>query len=494
MKRDFVGLIGARGAKLIVGLATMFVYARMFGVSATYDAWIWSLGIVNAIGMMLFGPITETIRASYAATEHREGRESAEQYLATIGIMMIGTATVMTIVASVLLPMVATDPNGDRTVHAQASTDFLRIMAPSLILSQMVTVLTAHLNCQGRVYPPEIAGIVGGGAGVLFITLFPHLPAVWLLPGSYYIGLAAPLLIRASFWIDLARSAALLDRAVFRRHARGAMAFSLPLLLPYALGQASGLIERQYALWAGTGVLGVLSYALFARNTIQAVFTAALSAMAVPTLARAWSPDDRSAFREVARQWIHQCLLLLTLGSIVLFGLSDLLTALLFGNKIALSAQCMLGEMLRYYAVAMISVILYLLGGSMLLAAHKGKTYSILGAVASVLSILLLVAGFPVIGILAIPVALGISHAVAAWMMFNTVDRADGSAVVGQAAVRAAVIVAAGSLIRLIDRAALVHLGYLSGRIALSLGMAGLLCGAWWWFDRSGPRRAVAIG
>lgn len=480
---DFVGLLAARGAKLAVGLATMFVYARMFGVTVTYDAWIWSLGIVNAAGLILFGPITETIRASFAAIDRQEGRVAAEQYLVTVAVLMVGTSIVAMFGAMAILPSLATVLIDDRSGQSDAAIFFVYMLAPSVVVSQLVAVLTAHLNCFGKVYPPEIAGILGGAMGLLFVIVLPELPAHWLLLGSYYAGLIAPLFIGASFWPGLLRMLRQLDAAAFRRHAREALAFSSPLLLPYALGQVSGLVERQYALQAGAGVLAVLSYALFARNTVQAVFTAALSALAVPALSRAWDPNDRRAFRHAAREWAHQCLMLVTMGMIVLFGLSDLMPGLLFGAKIDAGAQLLLAKLLRCYAVAIIAVILYLIGGSMLLAARKGKTYASLGALAGVASTLALVAFFPLLGILAVPVALGGSHAGAAWMMFKAIDRADARWILIQASIHTLIALVFGWMVRWIG-VAVAPIVPVSGRLALCLVAAGAVCGVWWALDR----------
>lgn len=476
---NFVGLLGARGAKLTLGLAMMFVYARVFGASATYDAWIWALGIVNAAGMLLFGPITETIRASYASIDSREGREAAEQYIATIAVIMIGTAILVAGAAALTLPLLATALVPQQSGQAPAATFFLYALAPSLALSQVVAVLTAHLNCHGRVYAPEIAGTVGGCVGLALIVAFPQLPATWLLPGSYYVALAMPLLVGASFWPQLVRALRHLKGPAFRRHAREALGFSMPLLLPYALGQVGGVVERQYALLAGTGALSILSYAFFARNTVQAVFTAALSALAVPALARAWDARDSGPFRDALRHWAHQCLMLVTIGMVTLFGLSDTIPPLLFGGNITAGQQALLSELLRFYAVAIVAVVLYLMGGSALLAARRGKTYAALGALASLVALALLLALFPLIGIIAIPIGVAISHALAAGLMFRAIDPADSWQVLRDAGLRILVIVAAGSALRGADTMLFADFS-LGARLVAGGGLAMLLGGLWW--------------
>ncbi|WP_164518971.1 lipid II flippase MurJ [Sphingomonas sp. ABOLG] len=488
---DFVGLLGARGAKLTLGLAMMFVYARVFGASATYDAWIWALGIVNAAGMLLFGPITETIRASYASIDNREGEEAAEQYIATIAVIMIGGAILVAGAAALALPTLATALVPQQSGQAPAATFFLYALAPSLALSQVVAVLTAHLNCHGRVYAPEIAGTVGGCVGLALIVTFPQLPATWLLLGSYYVALVMPLLVGASFWPQLVRALLHLKGPAFRRHAREALGFSMPLLLPYALGQVGGVVERQYALLAGTGALSILSYAFFARNTVQAVFTAALSALAVPALARTWNAEDIAPFRATLTHWVRQCLMLVTIGMVALFGLSDTIPPLLFGDNITGAQQSLLSELLRFYAVAIVTVVLYLMGGSALLAARRGKTYAALGALASLVALALLLALFPLIGIIAIPVGLTISHALAAGLMFRAIDPADGWQVLRDAALRILVVVVAGSMLRGADTLLAAEFG-LPGRLVAGGALAILLAGLWWlaehWLGRDTMR------
>lgn len=476
---NFVGLLGARGAKLTLGLAMMFAYARIFGVSATYDAWIWALGIVNAAGMLLFGPITETIRASYTSIDHRDGRIAAEQYIATIAVIMIGTAIVIAAGAMVILPAIAATVVPQQSGQGPTASFFLYALAPSMALSQIVAVLTAHLNCRGKVYPPEIAGIAGGCIGLAFIIVFPRFPAVWLLLGSYYITLLAPLVVGASFWPELFRALSRLRWPVFRGHAREALVFSMPLLLPYALGQVGGVVERQYALLAGTGALSILSYAFFARNTVQAVFTAALSAIAVPALARAWDAVDTVPFRTALTYWVRQCLMLATVGMIVLFGLSDMVPALLFGDNIGAEHRLLLGELLRLYAIAIIAVVLYLIGGAALLAARRGKTYAVLGAGASIVSTLILVALFSRMGTAAIPVGLAISHLLAAALMFRAIDRGDMWRVLRNAGIRMLVVWAAGSTLHAIDAFTVLMPG-VALRLCVAFLAAAAIGGLWW--------------
>lgn len=487
LQLNFVGLLGARGAKLTLGLATMLAYARIFGVSATYDAWVWALGLVNAVSMLVFGPISETIRASYASIDQRDGHVAAEQYIATVAVMMIGTAVGVCILSLLTLPVAATVlvPQGS------SATLFLYALTPSLVLSQMVAILTAHLNCRGQVYAPEIAGILGGCIGLVFIVAFPDVSAIWLLLGSYYVALLAPLAVGVSFWPEMFRTLSYLEWSLFRRHAREALIFSLPLLLPYAFGQIGGIVERQYALVAGTGALSVLSYAFFARNTVQAVFTAALSALAVPALARAWDADNQGPFRTTLTHWLRQCLVLATSGMIVLFGMADIVPPLLFGDAITTEHQVLLAELLRTYAVAIVAIILYLLGGSALLAARRGKTYATLGAVASIASLLLLVLLFPLVGIVAIPIGVAVSHMLAAIFMFRSIDRADMWRVIRHAAVRIAVIFAGGSAVQAVGAELPVTYGLMT-RTAVMGATALAVVTAWWLVEYFSGRRASA--
>jgi peptidoglycan biosynthesis protein MviN/MurJ (putative lipid II flippase) len=262
-------------------------------------------------------------------------------------------------------------------------------------------------------------------------------------------------------------------------------------LLPYALGQASAVVERQYALLAGTGALSILSYAFFARNTVQAVFTAALSALAVPALARTWDAADTVPFRTELAHWVRQCLMLATLGMIVLFGLSDMIPALLFGDNITVQHQLLLGKLLQIYAVAILAVVLYLIGGSALLAARRGKTYAVLGSIASLTSLLMLIALFPLIGIVAIPVGLGVSHALAAGLMFRAIDRSDAWRIMCDAALRMFVIVTAGSALRGVDALFAVVPGLLT-RLAADSVAAAILGGLWWLVEHRLGRDAMS--
>lgn len=476
---NFVGLLGARGTKLIVGLAILFVYARIFGASATYDSWIWALGIVNAVGMMVFGPIVETIRASYSGIEYREGRTAANQYIATVAVIMIGTSIIIAAGTALILPVFAEEFVPRDSGHVSAASFFLYALAPSMVLSQAIAVITAHLNCHGKVYTPEFAGITGGGIGLALIIAFPDLPATWLLLGSYYLTLAVPLAVAASFWPMFFEVLLKLERRAFRNHAHEALSQSAPLLMPYALGQILTIFELQYTLQSGTGALSILSYALFARNTVQAIFAAALSALAVPALARVWNAEDAMPFRHAFEKWVQQCLILVTVGMIILFGFSDFVPLLLFGGNVTLEQQALLGELLRFYAAAIVAVVLFLVAGSGLLASRRAKTYASCSALACVISIALLLTLFPRFGVVAIPIGLAISHSVAAMLMLRAINPSDAWRVTVGAGTRMIIILVTGSAVHWLDSAIAEQFG-LAQRLAVGALIATMLVGIWW--------------
>jgi peptidoglycan biosynthesis protein MviN/MurJ (putative lipid II flippase) len=479
IKGNFIGLLGARGAKLTVGLAILFFYARIFGASATYDSWIWALGVVNAVGMMVFGPIVETIRASYSTIENKNGRSAAGQYIATVAVMMIGGATFVATTTTLLLPALAEALLPQNLGHGYMAIFFVSALAPSLVLSQAVAIVTAHLNCQGKIYSPELAGTVGGVLGLALILIFPELPATWLLLGSYYLTLLVPLVAAVTFWPMLFRFISKLDWWAFRNHAHEALSLSAPLLMPYALGQILAVLELQYALQTGPGTLSILSYALFARNTVQAVFTAALSALAVPALARVWDPTDPGSFRLAFTHWAQQCLMLATVGMTLLFGFSDLVPLLLFGSNVTVEHQALLGELLRFYAIAITAVVLFVVAGSGLLAARRAKIYAAYGALACVISIMLLIVLFPKIGVVAIPLGLAVSHSVAAGMMLRAINPSDSWKIIGSAGARMTIILTLGSVLRGCD-VVMAETFNLAERFAASVLIGVISIGIWW--------------
>ena len=480
---NFVGLLGARGAKLGVGLAILFVYARIFGATDTYDSWIWALGVVNALGMMVFGPIVETIRASYSAIEIKSGRSAASQYIATVAVMMIGGAAFLATSTTLLFPALAEALLPQNLGHGHMAIFFVSALTPSLILSQAVAVITAHLNCQGKIYAPEFAGTMGAGLGLALILGFPNLHPTSLLLGSYYLTLLIPLVAAPTFWPMLFRVASKLDWRTFRTHAHEALILSTPLLVPYALGQILAVLELQYALQTGTGVLSILSYALFARNTVQAIFTAALSALVVPMLARIWDATDAEPFRLAFAHWVQQCLILVTVGMTLLFGFSDLVPLLLFGVNVTVENQALLGELLRFYAIAITAVVLFLVAGSGLLAARRAKAYASYGTLACLVSIILLITLFPIIGVVAIPVGLAVSHSLAACMMLRAINPSSSWRVIGSAGTRMTIILTLGSALHTFDFAMAERLG-LSGRFTASMLVTIILVGVWWAIER----------
>ncbi|WHU03008.1 lipid II flippase MurJ [Sphingomonas sp. NIBR02145] len=481
---DFVGLITVRGLKLGVGLVTIFVFARIFGVSAMYDAWVWSLGLVNAISLMVFGPFVETFRATYAKFQHGEGQAAADKYIASVSVGVVVGALVIGLGLVALLSlsddMFGLASTGGLTGDA---TRFVLLLLPGLVLSQLVAVLTAYMNCVGVVYRPEIAGTLGGAIGTAFIVLFPRLPAVELLLVSYYLGVLAPLAVSFDFLRTVVSRLRQLKWSELRFYVRAATLVALPLFVPYLLGQASGLLERQYAALAGVGGLSVLSYALFARSTLQAVFTSALASLALPQLSHAFQRDGEAAFRGVTDIWVRQCLLVGGAAVVFLYGFSDIAVTILFGKHGLSNSALALAPLLRWYAPALVSVILYLLGGVSLLAAGKGKSYAFAGSLGQVVSMAMVVGFFPRLGLVALPLALCVSHAIAAALMFRAAGRGALRDLGVLALPRLAVMALAAIGLREIDLLLALDAQALTVRIVFSGLVFALLAGIVWFVE-----------
>jgi peptidoglycan biosynthesis protein MviN/MurJ (putative lipid II flippase) len=184
-------------------------------------------------------------------------------------------------------------------------------------------------------------------------------------------------------------------------------------------------------------------------------------------------------------------MMLVTVGMILLFGFSDLVPLLLFDDNVTGDNQALLGKLLRFYAIAITTVVLFLVAGSGLLAARRAKIYAAYGALACVVSIILLIILFPKIGVVAIPLGLAISHSLAASLMLRAIHPADFWKVVVGAGTRLIVILVAGSAIHRLDVAIAERFG-LAEHLAAGVLISIMLTGVWWIVEQRLSRRLTS--
>jgi len=419
VKRQFLQLATLRGVKLGLAVMSLILYGRLFGIGLQMDAWVFASGLVASAGMMAWGPVNEIARSRFLQQATRDGFASAAR-----GATKLLRFTAMGSVLLALLLWFA-GPWLLSILYAGAHNDgkvlVLRVFAlilPSLVLSQVQALGSAYLNCCGVIYAPEWIAVGATLTSLVSVFGLASMLGVYALVVAYYlnlllsVGCVLILLLRRRFlgapWRPLA-GPAVLDY----------LWFSAPLFLSYGAGQANGLLEKALSSSLGVGMVASVNYSSQIKSTLQAVITSVLFSLAVPRLTHAvTSGTDEIEFAVVWREVQRVVMLFLLAVLPLVWGGADLIAAVLFGKaRVSADQLGLIAGLIRFYLVALVPVSLYLVHGVALLAQQKGRSYALCGVVSQLMSAAFSLSLLPVLGVQAFPLALLLSHSVAAVAM-----------------------------------------------------------------------------
>ena len=162
VKRHFLQLATLRGMKLGLAVVSLILYGRLFGISLQMDAWVFASGVVAAAGMMTWGPVNEIARSRFLQQAARDGFIAAAQGATRLlRVTALGSALLAILLWFAGPWLLSILYVGAR--HGGGELLVLRVFAlmlPSLVLTQLLALGCAYLNCCGIIYAPESSGRV----------------------------------------------------------------------------------------------------------------------------------------------------------------------------------------------------------------------------------------------------------------------------------------------------------------------------------------------
>jgi peptidoglycan biosynthesis protein MviN/MurJ (putative lipid II flippase) len=395
----------------------------LFGVSLATDAWVFASSVVAALGLFVWGPVNEIVRSRFLLQLGRygfvEAAQAAAQLMWVTALVSVFLAFALWFCAPWLLSWLyqSSGVEADRLVLR-----VFALMLPSIVLSQVLALGTAFLNCCDMIYEPEWIGVLAALSSFVCLFALGADVGIYALVAAHYVGLLVAVLgVLALLWRKHFLDGFL--RPVSGVAVRDYLLFSLPLYSSYGAGQANVMLEKSLASSMGVGMVSSLNYASQIKSTLQAVVSSVLFSLAVPRLSRVLAlghtvQDFTLAWLEVQR--VVALLLLLVLAPV--WGGADLIVAVLFDADHVNAAQMSLvADLIRWYLVALVPVSLYLVHGCALLAQQRGGSYAFWGVFSQALSVLICLSFFDVLGPKVFPVALFVSHGLAAVAMAITV-------------------------------------------------------------------------
>ncbi len=361
--------------------------ASFFGAGVARDAWVigWSAQIF--VFKLLFGPVNEILRAKFIHLQVEKGTEYALQSISLlvlvfslVAIAIIGITIIFADQATVFFAPGYVIPS-ERKVIAQ----MIKLLIPTLFLSELITILIALLNAYKTYFVPELFSVFSLLINIiLLLCLAPSLGIYTLVISNY---LSAILLVAVLSYFLLKKGVILKFKMLRIGMLQPYLLFALPFYISYTAGQFNGWAERALSTILGVGNTSVLDYARkFIDLPLTIVISITMSVM-TPVLAAIWIHEkDSINYRKEFFVFLRIGLLIIC-PVVTLFVVcpQDIIHFFLLRGNFSHDWLTPASQTLFWFGIGLPGSALYSMSGQALIVQKRPAIYASLGVAAQVL-------------------------------------------------------------------------------------------------------------
>lgn len=405
--------------------------ASFFGAGVYRDAWVIGWAAQVFMFKLLFGPVNEILRAKFIHLQAEQGEAYAVQ---SISLLILAFSLVA--IAVVGITILFSDPittffapgyvlSADREIIAQ----MIRLLMPTLFLSELITILTSLLNAYKTYFVPELFSICSLLINIfLLLCLAPSLGIYTLVIANY---MSAILLVVVLCYFLFRKGIKLKFKSFRFRMVQPYLLFALPFYISYTAGQFNGWAERALSTILGVGNTSVLDYARkFIDLPLTVIITITMSVM-TPVLAAIWANEAHSSnYRKEFIVFIRIGLLIIC-PVVVLFIVcpQDIVHFFLLRGSFAHEWLMPASRTLFWFGLGLPGATLYTMSGQALIVQKKPALYAGLGVAAQLIPMLLNFLFYKQYGLPFFAVSWSITQYVVALVMFYFTETFERSSI-----------------------------------------------------------------
>lgn len=372
-RRVTFGLSFIQFFKAFLSLFTVIISSAYFGTSLGRDVWLLSISIVAILGAVVFGPVFEIFRAKFVMLREGEGESKALRatgslfmYMVIIsGLIIISAEIAPSILGKIFAPTFIKDQQVELII-------MIRLLAPTLLFSVTVTILTGLLNVYNVYYVPEIMNIFSSVLNVIIILILAPTIGIYSLVLSGYLSniilIVVLLLVIKNNHIIFFRNLNLKFTYVLEF-----FRFALPFYFNYLVAQILLAVERIISTFLGVGNVSVLDYARKFVSIPISVIQGTVNTILTPTLTRIFVKDgERNFVMEISKFMDMMLLMFLPLMSLFIICPNEIVRIFLLRGAFDEKFLEPTAQALIWFGFGILSIIFYSTNAQALIA--KGKT------------------------------------------------------------------------------------------------------------------------
>jgi putative peptidoglycan lipid II flippase len=367
--------------KAFLSFFTVIISSIYFGTSFGRDIWILSLSIVAILGSIIFGPVYQIFRAKFIMIKEGESEEKALKAVGSLLMYMLIISTAIIIAAEIVPAILGKTFAPTYTDEQQQLLRIMiRLIAPTMFFSIIISIISGVLNVYNVFYVPEIMAIFTSLLNVVIILLFAPTYGIYSLVLSGYLSniiliIVLLVVIRKSniklfHHINLDFSYTL----VFFK-------FALPFYFNYLIAQVLLAVERIISTFLGVGSLSVLDYARKFVDIPISMIQSTVNMVLTTNLTRIYIKEGERSFILELNKFIDM-IILITLPLMTLLVICPVEIVRIFLLRGSFDPKFLLptAHTLFWFGFAIVSITFYASTSQALLAQGKNKISAIISA------------------------------------------------------------------------------------------------------------------
>lgn len=378
-RRVTLGLSLIQLFKAILAFFTVIISSTYFGTSFDRDVWLLTLSITAIIAALIFGPFYQTFRVKLVMIKEAEGEEIALKSVGSLFMYML-IVSVLIILVSEIVPFLLSKVFAPNYTNEQQHffKIMIRLIAPTLLFSVIVSILSGVLNVYNVFYIPEIMSIVSTVLNVIIILLFATKYGIYSLVLSSYL---SNIILIIVLMLAIKKNKINLNKNlnVNFSYAIPFIKFALPFYFNYFIAQVLLTVERIISALIGVGSVSVLDYARKFVTIPIDVIQGAINSVLATSLAKTYIKEGERSFILELNKFMDM-MLLITLPIITLFIVCPVEIVRTFLLRGAFDPQFVIptANCLFWFGFGIVSIIFYSANSQALVAQGKNKNLSII--------------------------------------------------------------------------------------------------------------------
>lgn len=425
-RRVSLGLFLLQLTKAILSFFTVVISSSYFGVSIERDIWLLSLSITTILTALLFGPILEIFRIKFIYIKEKESEKSALRHVgsltAVLGLISVIIAFISLVAPHFLSYIFA-------PTYDSSQTDFLNLMirlfAPNLVLSIIISLLIGVLNAYSVFYIPEIMSLMSSIINVLMIIFFANSIGIYSLVISTYI--SNVLLIIVLFSVLKKNKISLLQNLNFRiSYTLAFIKFALPFYFTHFVSQILLATEKIISTLIGVGSVSTLDYARKFVSIPISVIQSTINVVLATSLAKTFLNEGEKAYVIEFNKFVDLALFA-SLPLVVTFVICpvDIVSIFLLRGSFDATFLTPTSNCLFWFGFGIISIVFYSTSAQALVAKNKVKITALISGTIGFLILVINYFFYKSFGVQTLAFSWSLIHLVSGIAMYLLVSRSE---------------------------------------------------------------------